>query len=162
MSKWNKANCPTLVTGIPLVGSSGFVYGLAIRTAHPAKQDSSSKRIYVSVGNRISLQSMKDVILKCCDVEGSYIPEPVRLADLTGRAIERAWKQMRPCPEARRMAMDISNLLENKGPEDAVGHAPGGELGSTNKAGKSESRKSEEKEVDSARPILAVASSFDA
>lgn len=109
-----QSELPNFGDSIPLVGSSGFVYGLAIRTAHPAKQDSSSKRIYVSVGNRISLQSMKDVILKCCDVGGSYIPEPVRLADLTGRAIERAWKQMRPCPEARRMAMDISNLLENK------------------------------------------------
>lgn len=101
---------------IPLVGSSGFVYGLALRTAHPAK-DTSSKRIYVSIGNGFCLESTKDVILKCCDVGGSYLPEPVRLADLTGRAIERTCKQihqMQPGPEARQIAIDISNLLSNK------------------------------------------------
>ena len=103
---------------IPLVGSSGFVYGLALRTARPAK-DTSSKRIYVSIGNRFCLESTKDVILKCCDVGGSYLPEPVRLADLTGRAIERTCKQMhhmqmRSGPEVRQVAMDISNLLSNK------------------------------------------------
>ena len=101
---------------IPLVGSSGFVYGLALRTAYPAKaaKDASSKRVYVSVGNRLSLASTKDVILKCCDVGGSYLPEPIRLADLTGRAIERTWKHIHSGQEARQMTMDVSNLLDNK------------------------------------------------
>eukprot|EP00438_Fugacium_kawagutii_P006715 Skav219127 [mRNA] locus=scaffold1574:530045:531184:+ [translate_table: standard] len=99
---------------VALMGSSGFVYGLALRTAHPLGKDASSKRIYLSVGHRFSLESAKEVILKCCDVGGSYLPEPIRLADLTGRAIERIWTQMHSGPETRQIAMDISNLLDNK------------------------------------------------
>ena len=105
---------------IPLVGSSGFVYGFAVRTsAAKAKgcQDTSMRRVYVSAGHRLSQETAKDVVLKCCNVEGgSYIPEPIRLADLTGRAIERAWKQIHTTsrPEARHMIMDVSNLLDCK------------------------------------------------
>lgn len=111
---------PNFGDDVPLIGSSGRVYGLALRTAHPGKkEDASSRRIYVSIGHRFSLDTAKQVILKCCDVGGSYIPEPIRLADLTGRAIERAWKQMQSTtdldvPRLRQMAMDISNLLDNK------------------------------------------------
>ena len=117
---------PHFGDSIPLVGSSGRVYGLALRTAHGGKKEdastSSSKRIYLSVGHRISLETAKKVVLRCCDVGGSYIPEPVRLADLTGRAIERAWKEMQrhdgweasKSESLRQMVMDISNLLDNK------------------------------------------------
>ncbi|CAJ1363923.1 unnamed protein product [Effrenium voratum] len=107
--------CPKLGDSVPLLGSSGRVYGLALRTSQASKGDSSSRRVYVSVGHRCSLETAKEIILKCCDVVGgSYIPQPIRLADLTGRAIERAWTQMLPSMQARRMVMDVSNLLDNK------------------------------------------------
>ena len=105
---------------IPLIGKSGVTYGFAVRTstAKPkGNQDASMRRLYVSIGHRFSQSTARDVVLKCCNVEGgSYIPEPIRLADLTGRAIERAWKQIHTTskPAARQMIMDVSNLLDDK------------------------------------------------
>merc|ERR1712107_206611 len=78
----------------------------------------SSKRVYVSVGNRLSLETARAVILKCSDVKGgSYIPEPIRLADLTGRAIERAWQQLHTSSSAdlvRQFVFNVCNLLDDK------------------------------------------------
>jgi len=102
---------------IPLVGTSGFNYGFAVRTsAAKAKVQDSSRRVYVSAGHRFSQDTARNVVLKCNVDGGSYMPEPIRLADLTGRAIERAWKQIHATskPHARQVIMDVSNLLDDK------------------------------------------------
>ncbi|CAE7202271.1 Endov [Symbiodinium sp. CCMP2456] len=101
----------------PLVGTSGFIYGFAVRTsAARAKGQDSSRRLYVSAGHRFSQDTARNVVLTCNVEGGSYVPEPIRLADLTGRAIERAWKQIHSTskPQARQMIMDVSNLLDDK------------------------------------------------
>ena len=41
----------------------------------------------LEVGHRFSLSSAVALVLRCCRCQ---LPEPIRLADLTGRAIERA------------------------------------------------------------------------
>lgn len=63
---------------IPLIGKSGQVWGIALRST-----TSSSKPIYISVGHRISLDSSVKVVRLCCKFR---LPEPVRLADIRSRA----------------------------------------------------------------------------
>ena len=110
---------PNLGDSVPLVGRSGFTYGFAVRTsaARAKGPQDSMRRLYVSVGHRFSHTTARNVVLKCCNMDGgSYIPEPIRLADLTGRAIERAWKQIHTTsrPKTRQVIMDVSNLLDDK------------------------------------------------
>jgi len=114
---------PNLGDDVKIVGTrTGFVYGLALRTsavsAHKKQQkDISKRRVYVSVGHRVSLDTAKSVVMKCCDVSGgSYVPEPIRMADLTGRSIERAWREVHASasPDARQMIIDVCNLLDSK------------------------------------------------
>lgn len=108
---------------VPIVGSrSGFTYGLALRTTRKESgkkswsHSSSGKRVYISVGHRVSLDTAREVVLKCSEAGAAYIPEPIRLADLTGRAIERAWKDLyEPSSETtRQLVFDVSNLLDDK------------------------------------------------
>jgi len=98
------------------------VFGMALRTsqvtASKKKQsETSKKRVYISVGHRISLMTARDIVLKCSDIAGgSYIPEPIRLADLTGRSIERAWQQLHLSSSLgiRDLVFDVCNLLDEK------------------------------------------------
>lgn len=61
----------------PLIGSSGQVLGMAIRS----HQDC-IKPIFVSIGHRILLSTAVDIVKKCCKYR---IPEPVRQADIRSR-----------------------------------------------------------------------------
>lgn len=117
------AELPNLGDYVEIVGTkTKRVFGMALRTSaasdNKKKQSEVSKRrVFVSVGHRISLLSARDVILRCSDVAGgSYIPEPIRIADLTGRAIERAWQQLHnsSTPSTRQLVFDVHNLLDEK------------------------------------------------
>ena len=61
-----------------LIGSSNFLYGKALRST-----DHSSNPIFVSVGNKISLDSAVRLVNNCCQYR---VPEPVRLADQYSRS----------------------------------------------------------------------------
>jgi len=114
---------PNIGDFVKLVGTkTSRVFGLALRTSAVSEKkkkqaETSKKRVYVSVGNRVSLMTAKDVVIKCSDISGgSYIPEPIRLADLTGRSIERAWQQLHTSssPVVRQLVFDVCNLLDEK------------------------------------------------
>ncbi|RKP09482.1 endonuclease V-domain-containing protein [Thamnocephalis sphaerospora] len=64
-----------------LTGSSGAVYGAAVRSL-----DSTQNPIFVSTGHRIALASAVAVALRCCRYR---VPEPVRQADQLSRAYIR-------------------------------------------------------------------------
>jgi len=117
--KVEETELPNLGDEVKIIGTqSKRIYGIALRTsACSRKKEASTRRVYVSVGHRVSLETSKQIILKCCDVAGgSYIPEPIRMADLTGRAIERAWKHLQTSSPAgtRRLIMDVCNLLDDR------------------------------------------------
>lgn len=124
--EWNRVQqceLPDLGDHVEIVGSkTKRVFGLALRTSaltEKKKQpkEVSARRVYVSVGHRVSLSTARDVVLRCSDVAGgSYIPEPIRLADLTGRAVERAWQQLSgsSAPATRQLVFDVCNLLDEK------------------------------------------------
>jgi hypothetical protein len=67
---------------VPLRGNSGRLYGLAIRThsVHP---------LFISPGHRVSLDTVKRVVLACSSVR---IPTPIRQADLGSREAIRKWE----------------------------------------------------------------------
>jgi len=107
VSRVQAAELPALGDSVDIVGSAtGRIFGLGLRTSAPSSnkkkdKDVSMRRVYVSIGNRVSMDAAKGIVLKCCDVAGgSYIPEPIRMADLTGRAIERAWEQLHKSSDA--------------------------------------------------------------
>jgi len=60
-----------------LKGLSGFVYGKALRSTAQ-----SSNPIFVSIGNKITLDTAVHLVDKCCKYR---VPEPVRLADQYSR-----------------------------------------------------------------------------
>lgn len=62
---------------ISLTGSSGFIWGAAMRST-----EGSSKPIYVSIGHRISLDTAIMVVKRTCKYR---VPEPVRQADIRSR-----------------------------------------------------------------------------
>jgi len=60
---------------IDLIGpNSGRIYGRAMRTT------SSEEPIYVSIGHKISLETAVELVKACCK-KGTFLPEPVKLAD---------------------------------------------------------------------------------
>jgi len=61
-----------------LIGDSGAVLGMALRTGNDAKNP-----VYVSVGHRISLATALEVV-KRCSLE-FRVPEPIRQADIKSR-----------------------------------------------------------------------------
>lgn len=64
-----------------LVGNSGFEYGAILMPL-----DNTTRPLYVSIGNKISLDTSIRLTLKCCNYR---IPEPIRQADLISRAYIR-------------------------------------------------------------------------
>ncbi|MBI3912542.1 MAG: endonuclease V [Armatimonadetes bacterium] len=68
----------------PLLAENGEVIGMVVRTRPGARP------VYVSVGQRITLPTAVEVVLRCC--RGYRLPEPVRIADLysKGRMPETA------------------------------------------------------------------------
>ncbi|XP_074870881.1 endonuclease V isoform X2 [Carettochelys insculpta] len=60
----------------PLMGTSGRVLGMALRSCNKSK-----KPIYVSVGHRTCLESAVRLVLSCCRYR---IPEPIRQAARSG------------------------------------------------------------------------------
>lgn len=62
---------------LPLVGTSGYVWGAALRCVQSA-----SNPVYVSRGHRVSLATAMQV---CCMTALHKLPEPVRQADLRSR-----------------------------------------------------------------------------
>lgn len=73
---------------IPLLGKSGQVWGMALRST-----TSSSKPIYISVGHRISLDSSVRLVRWCCKFR---LPEPIRLADIRSRLFLQRLQEGRP------------------------------------------------------------------
>lgn len=79
----------------PLIGSSGTVLGMALRS-----HDHSTKPLYVSVGHRISLEVAVRLTHHCCRFR---IPEPIRQADIRSREyIRRTLGQLGVAPAQRK------------------------------------------------------------
>ena len=80
------ARCRAPGDAATLVGSSGRVWGAALRTTQgdaATPQDGGAfKPLYVSVGHGLSLASALGLVRRCCR---HRIPEPVRQADLRSR-----------------------------------------------------------------------------
>ncbi|KAG0616916.1 hypothetical protein M758_5G151300 [Ceratodon purpureus] len=76
--------------GMPLVGSTGQVWGMAFRS-----HDGCSKPVFISVGHRISLDTAVEVVRRCCL---HRVPEPVRQADLRSREHLRKYPISMPQP----------------------------------------------------------------
>lgn len=86
--------------GVPLIGSSGKVWGAAL-IGHGGRGETSSRRrgknhdstvgtkvpIFISIGHKVSLN---EALMICANVSSARIPEPVRQADLIGRSIVRS------------------------------------------------------------------------
>ena len=58
---------------VPLIGASGTVHGIALKSTDNARA------IFVSSGHKISLDTAVNIVSKCCKYR---IPEPIRYADL--------------------------------------------------------------------------------
>jgi deoxyinosine 3'endonuclease (endonuclease V) len=58
---------------VMLVGSSGYVYGAAVRASDEAKNP-----VFVSQGHRVDLQTAIQVVLACSKFKNA---EPIRMAD---------------------------------------------------------------------------------
>ncbi|XP_052249247.1 endonuclease V-like isoform X2 [Dreissena polymorpha] len=69
----------------PLVGSSGRVLGMALRSC-----SSSKNPIYVSPGHLVTMETATRLVHMCCK---HRIPEPVRMADINSREYIRVRKQ---------------------------------------------------------------------
>ena len=67
-----------------LVGTSGFVYGACLLTSNSLKHP-----MYVSIGNKVSLETAVKLTLETCQFR---MPEPVRQADLISRDFIRKIK----------------------------------------------------------------------
>ncbi|XP_024377259.1 uncharacterized protein [Physcomitrium patens] len=63
--------------GMPLVGRTGKVWGMAFRS-----HEGCSKPVFISIGHRISLDTAVEVVRRCTL---HRVPEPVRQADLRSR-----------------------------------------------------------------------------
>jgi deoxyinosine 3'endonuclease (endonuclease V) len=61
----------------PIYSSDKEVIGVALKT-----RDNCKNPVYVSIGNRVSLNTAINVVLKCCKYK---IPEPIRQADILSR-----------------------------------------------------------------------------
>ncbi|KAI7871580.1 endonuclease V [Spinellus fusiger] len=70
---------------LDLVGTSGTVYGTALRAT-----DTAVNPIFVSQGHRISLETAVRVVLAMCHYR---IPEPIRCADKQGRCFVQIQKK---------------------------------------------------------------------
>ena len=94
-----------------LIGFSQFIYGKALRST-----DHSSNPIFVSVGNRISLESAIHLVNNCCQYR---VPEPVRLADQFSRSHVRSHYEnhLKECEEnyvaLNSRFKDLSAKVEN-------------------------------------------------
>ena len=86
---------------VPLVGSSGRVWGAALRSSRPPggrqAEGSSFQPIFVSVGHGLGLSSALAITVATCK---HRIPEPVRLADLEGRDVIRKMESDPPPAQA--------------------------------------------------------------
>lgn len=67
--------------GLNIIGASGTLWGRALLTGNAIV-----KPIYVSIGNRVSLDTASYLVQKVCHYR---IPEPIRIADLHSRALLR-------------------------------------------------------------------------
>lgn len=72
-----RASCQKKTDSIELVGQSGFVYGLALKTS-----DKAANPLYVSVGHKVSLSTAKTLVLATCTYKN---PEPIRNSDIKSK-----------------------------------------------------------------------------
>lgn len=72
-----RASCQKKTDSIELVGQSGFVYGLALKTS-----DKATNPLYVSVGHKVSLSTAKTLVLATCTYKN---PEPIRNSDIKSK-----------------------------------------------------------------------------
>lgn len=71
------SKCKAKSDSIELIGQSGYVYGLALKTAHNV-----TNPLYISVGHKISLSTAKALVLATC---GYKNPEPIRNSDIKSK-----------------------------------------------------------------------------
>lgn len=71
------SHCKTKSDSIELVGISGYIYGLALKTASNV-----SNPLYISVGHKISLKTAKELVLSTCIYKN---PEPIRNSDIKSK-----------------------------------------------------------------------------
>jgi deoxyinosine 3'endonuclease (endonuclease V) len=67
---------------LDIVGNSGKIWGCALKTT----DEKSKTCVYISVGNKININSAMQIVKNTCLYK---YPEPIRVADLTGRDIIR-------------------------------------------------------------------------
>jgi deoxyinosine 3'endonuclease (endonuclease V) len=72
-----RTSCQSKSDSIELVGKSGFIYGLALKTNALA-----TNPLYVSVGHKISLETAKSIVLATCTYKN---PEPIRNSDIKSK-----------------------------------------------------------------------------
>ncbi|KAL3155526.1 hypothetical protein ABBQ38_011077 [Trebouxia sp. C0009 RCD-2024] len=67
---------------VDLCNAHGTIVGCAVKRNPQARQP-----VYVSIGQKVSLNSACDIVLKCCLYR---IPEPIRQADILARQLARS------------------------------------------------------------------------
>lgn len=72
-----KRMCHTRGDYMKLVGRSGRVWGVALRSS-----DKASNPIFVSVGHKMSLDTARNLVLKTCIYKN---PEPIRISDIRSK-----------------------------------------------------------------------------
>jgi endonuclease V len=64
---------------VPLVGTSGRVWGHALKSG-----DTAIEPLIVSIGHRVSIETAVKVVNACCKTR---VPEPIRFVDLKSREL---------------------------------------------------------------------------
>jgi hypothetical protein len=109
----------TVGTGghVPLVGSSGRVWGAALLPDPPDRKalkhvkTDAKNPIFVSVGHRISLETSLAIANLCCVCRRE--PEPTRIADMRSREIVRQAKALRGAFDLlKAMSEEVSDVSE--------------------------------------------------
>lgn len=72
-----RENCNKKGDYVELIGDSGTLWGLAIQTGEIVERP-----IYVTIGHKISLDTVKNIVLKSCVYKN---PEPIRNSDIKSK-----------------------------------------------------------------------------
>ena len=72
-----KNRCQSKGDYIELIGKTGTIYGVALKTS-----DNASNPMYVSIGHKISLNTAREIVLKTCIYKN---PEPIRNSDIKSK-----------------------------------------------------------------------------
>jgi deoxyinosine 3'endonuclease (endonuclease V) len=72
-----KSNCHKKGDYVSLIGNSGIIWGLALKTSN-----NTNTPIYVTIGHKISLNTATQIVLQCSKYK---IPEPIRNSDIKSK-----------------------------------------------------------------------------